>query len=205
MVQRSVYLLEDTGEEALHKIHDEPVVDVGDIELQHGELGIVRAVDPFVAEIMPDFVHALHAADDQPLQVKLVGNAHEQRHVEGLVVGLEGPCQRASVQGLEYRCFDFDETFSVHEPLNGPDEPRALEEDLLDARIDDQVDIALPVPCLDIPQAVPFFRQGAQGLGQQLHLVHHDGGLTGSGGEDCALYTQIVPYLDQLVEDLVYI
>ncbi len=205
MVQRAVDVLEDADEEALHEVHDVPVIDVGDIELQHGEFGIVRAIDPFVAEIVTDFVHALQAAHDETLQVEFVGYAHEQRHVEGLVMGLERPRKGATVQGLKYGRFDFDETLAVHETLDGPDKPRPFEEDFLDAGIDDQIDVALPVPGLDVPQAVPFFGQGTQGLRQQLELVRHDGGLAGPGGEDGAFDAQEVPYLDHLVVDFIHV
>ena len=205
VLQRAVDFPEDTDEEALHQVHDVPVIHVGDIELQHGEFGVVRTVDPFVAEVVADLVHALHAAYDQPLEIEFVGDAHEERHVEGLVVGLEGPRQRASVEGLEDRGFHFDEPLAVHEPLDGPDEPGALEEDLLDPGVDDQVHVALPVPGLDVPQAVPFFGQGAEGLGKELQGIRHDGYLAGPGPEDGALDPQEIAYFDQLIVDLVFV
>ena len=48
--------------------HDLLVVGVGLVPLQHGEFRLVVAVHPFVAEVLADFVDALEATDDQPLQ-----------------------------------------------------------------------------------------------------------------------------------------
>ena len=48
----------------LHHVGDVPVRGV---KLEHRELGIVRRVDPFVAEDAADLVDSLHSTDDQPL------------------------------------------------------------------------------------------------------------------------------------------
>ena len=58
--------------ELQHVVH----VPIGRVEFEHRELGIVRRVDAFVAKNASDLVDALHAADDEPLEVELGGDAH---------------------------------------------------------------------------------------------------------------------------------
>ena len=66
-----------------------------------------------VAEVLADLVHALEPADDQPLQVQLVGDPQEEVAVELVVVGHEGPRQRAAVERLEDRGLDLEEAALV--------------------------------------------------------------------------------------------
>ena len=79
------------------------VVGVGLVPLEHGELGVVRAIHPLVAEVVADLVDPLEPAHEQPLEVELVGDAQVERHVERVVVGHEGPGRGAAVERLEDR------------------------------------------------------------------------------------------------------
>ena len=87
-----------TDEHLLGEIHQVLVRRVGLIELEHRELGEVGGVDALVAEVATDLEHALEAADHQPLQVELGGDAKEQVEVERVVMRHEGPCGGAPVQ-----------------------------------------------------------------------------------------------------------
>ena len=99
----------------LGQLHDVVVVGVGLVELQHGEFRIVGPVHPFVPEVVPDLVDPLEAADQQPLEVQLVGDPQVERHVERVVVGDERPRRGAAVEGLEHRRLDLEKAALVEE------------------------------------------------------------------------------------------
>jgi hypothetical protein len=65
-----------------------------------------------------------------------------------------------------------------------PDHRRPLLEDRAGLRVDGEVEVPLPVPPLDVLQAVPFFRERAQALGQELEGLRLDRQLAGPGPED---------------------
>ena len=70
------------------------VVGVRLVELEHRELGVVGRVDALVAEVLAELVHALEAADDQPLEVELGRDPQVELAVQRVVVGRERPGQR---------------------------------------------------------------------------------------------------------------
>ena len=82
-------LARQLAEQLLGERHQVLVGGVGLVELEHRELGVVLARQPLVAEDAADLVDALEAADDQPLEVQLGGDAHEEVEVERVVVRVE--------------------------------------------------------------------------------------------------------------------
>ena len=68
----------------------------------------MRAIDALVPEVVPDLVHAIEPAHDQPLQIQLVRDAQEERHVERVVVRRERARRRAAVERLQYRRLDLE-------------------------------------------------------------------------------------------------
>ncbi len=85
------------------------------------------------------------------------------------------------------------------------DDPGARHEHLARVLVGDQVEIALAVFLLLVGQAVEFFRQRAQRLGQQAHLRHPHGKLAGLGLEqhaDCAEDVAEVVMLERVVRFL---
>ena len=113
-------------------VHQVVIVGVGLVELEHGELGVVAGADAFVAEVAVDFVHAIHAADDQALEVKLGGDAERERDVERVVVRGEGTRGGAAGDGVEHGCFDFEIAAGVKESADGAENGGALDEDFAD-------------------------------------------------------------------------
>ena len=147
-----------------HLHHVFPVL-VGAVPLEHGELGVVARRDALVAEIAVDLEHALDTAHDQALEVELRRDAQEEVHVERIVVRLEGSRRSAAGNRLQHRRLDFQIVFFQKNISQRMNNARAHGERLSCLRIDDQVEIALPVPCLLIRQAVEFLRKRAQRLG----------------------------------------
>ena len=58
-------------DQLLGRRHHVAAVEVGGVELEHRELGVVHRRDPLVPEVAVDLVDALEAAHHQPLQVEL--------------------------------------------------------------------------------------------------------------------------------------
>ena len=95
----------DRLEEVLREGHHVPQVLAGGVELHHGELGIVLVADAFVAEAAVDLEDLLEAAHDEPLQVELRCDPQVEVHVQGIVVGDEGPGRGAARDGLHHGGF----------------------------------------------------------------------------------------------------
>jgi hypothetical protein len=70
-----------------------------------------------------------------------------------------------------------------------------LRKELADFRVDDQIDIALAVAGFDVGEAVEFFRQGAQRLGDHLQAGGLNGDLAGLGFEQGALDADNVAHI----------
>ena len=87
----------DLFDHLLHEIHHPLVVLVGHIEFHLGELRIVETAHSLVAEVFGKFVYAIKSADDEAFEVQLVGNAQVQRHVQGVVMGLERTSRGSSI------------------------------------------------------------------------------------------------------------
>ena len=79
------------------------------VGLQQRELGVVAEVDALVAERAAELEDPLHAADAQPLEVQLGGDAQVQVEVVGVDVGEERPGVGAAVDLLQDRRLDLEE------------------------------------------------------------------------------------------------
>ena len=96
------------AEELFDHLHHPVVILVGNVELNLGEFGVVEAVDAFVTEILCKLKDAVKAADDEPFEIEVVGYAQVELHVERIVVGGEGACSGAAIDGLQNRGFNFE-------------------------------------------------------------------------------------------------
>ena len=171
-------VLDHARDDAFRQLHHVGVVGVGLVQLEHRELGIVGPVDALVPEVVADLVHPLEPADEQPLEVQLVGDPQVERHVERVVVRDERPRRRAAVERLEDRGLHLEEVPLVQEPADPADRLRAEPEHLAHLGVHRQVGVALPVAQLGIGEAaegdgavigLPALspRQRPQRLGQQ--------------------------------------
>ena len=147
------------GNHAFEAFHHRGVVGKGFVELEHRELRGVRSVDPFVAEILADLVDPFETADDQPLQIELVGDPKVEGLIERVVVGRERPSRRAAVEWLQRWRFDFEVVQAVEICANRGHGSRAKDEDIADIFVGDQIGIALAVPQFFVLQPMPLFRR----------------------------------------------
>ena len=114
----------------------------------------MEAVNPFVAEVLREFKHAVKSSDDEAFQVKLIGNPEIEFHVQRVMVCGERPCRRSTVDGLKDRCFNFEVAFAGKEVPHEGDDCGAFNEGLLYLRVYDEVDIALPVAHLLVAECI---------------------------------------------------
>ena len=163
------------AEQALGPLHHAAVVGVGLVHLQRGELRVVPHVHPLVAEDAADFIHALHAAHNQALEVQFRRDAQVHVDVQRVVVGDERPRGRPAGDGVEDRGLHLDVAQAVQHGADGADDAAAADEGLLHLRVDNQVDVSLAVAQVGVLQAVELLRHGEQRLRQQADLPRMDG------------------------------
>ncbi len=148
------------------------VVGVRDVQLQHGELGVVPGRHALVAEIAIDLVHAFEAADHQPLEIQLRRDAQVHVHVERVVMRLERPRRRAARDGLQHRRLDFEEVHRVEEIAQVAQDAVARDEDAAALLVDDEIHVALPITRVDVGHAMPLVGQRPQRLDQHAQFFH---------------------------------
>ena len=143
------------------------VVGIGRVELEHREFGIVRRVDALVAEIAADLVDPLDAADHEPLQIELERDPQEKIDIERIRVRGEWPRRRAAVKGLQDGGLDLDVAAAAQPRAQRREHGVAGEQHGARLRVDDQVDVPLPYPGLEIGQPLVLVRQRAQRLARE--------------------------------------
>mmetsp|Transcript_33070 Transcript_33070/g.103929 ORF Transcript_33070/g.103929 Transcript_33070/m.103929 type:complete len:329 (-) Transcript_33070:921-1907(-) len=144
------------GDELLGEGHHVLVVGVGLVELDRGELWVVPRRDALVAEDAAELVDTLHAADDEALEVELRRDPQREVEAEGVVVRLERLRLCAARLRVEARRLDLEEAALVEVPPEVGRDARARGEGGAHARVDDHVEVALPVPLVDVGQPLPL-------------------------------------------------
>ena len=157
---------------ALDHDHEVVVVGVGDVQLQHRELGVVPRRHALVAEVAIDLVDAFEAADHQALEIQLRRDAQVHVHVERVVMRLERPRRGAARDGLQHRRLDFEEVHRVEEIAQVAQYPVARDEHGAALLVDDQVHVTLAITRVDVGHAVPLVRQRPQRLDQHAQFFH---------------------------------
>ena len=90
------HFLGNMAEHVFCQIHHAVVVRVSLVKLHKGKFRVVPGVQALIAEHAADLVDSLHAAYDQPFQIQLQGDPELYVLVQGVVVGLKGPCRGAA-------------------------------------------------------------------------------------------------------------
>ena len=83
-------------------------------------------------------------------------------------------CRCASGNGMHHRSLHLQEPSFDQEGSDSGDDPASSSEDLVDLRIGDQINVALPIPGLDVGQPMPFFGQRAKGLTEKGQVMNLD-------------------------------
>ena len=191
-LQRSKDLLRDMGDQRLHEVHHPADIRVCLVNLEHRELGIVRAVQPLVPEIPVQLEDLVEPAHQQSLQVELRGDAQEHVGAQGVVMRLERIGRGAAGHRLDHRRFDFVESPVEEEFTDLPDRLDALVEQFPDVLVGDQVEVSVAVSQFHVMKAVPFFRERQQGLGKQRPRVDFQGFFARLRNEELALGADLI-------------
>ena len=170
-LRRPDRLERDRLDQVLDPLHRGAVVRVGLVPLEHRELRLVLVRDALVTEVLADLVHLLEPADDEPLEIELRRDAQVEVGIELVVVCHERLRERASVARLEHRRLDLDEAALVEVTADRSDDAAAQDEARARLLVDEQVEIALPVPRLRVDEPVVGVRQWAPRPGEHLDLV----------------------------------
>ncbi len=186
------------GDQDLADVHDVVPVAEGLVQLDHRELGVVPGRDALVAEDPTDLEHALHAADDQPLEMQFERDAQVELHVERVVVRGERAGVRPAGFDVQHRGLDLDEAALVERSPEAGDDLVADLEGPLRLAVDDQVGVSLPEAGVDVGESVPLVGQRPDRLGQQLDLLGLDRQLALAGGHHGPVHTDPVAEIELL-------
>ena len=157
----------------------------------------MQPIHSLVAKILTELPDFLQAADDQPLEVQLIGNPQIQIGVELVVMRDKRHRRAAAVQRLQDRSLDLDKPLLGQElPDDGDDAGTELHR-LADVGVDDQVDIALAVAGLLVGQAMIFFRQRVKRFGEKLKRIHGYRLFAGAGDKQGAGQADDIPQVKQ--------
>ena len=173
-LHRAVQLHGQLGYHFFRNLDDVFQIAVGLVQFYRRKFRVVARVDAFVAEAAVHFIDSFQTADEQALQVQFRRNAQVNIHVEGVVVGLEGTGSRAAGNRVQHRRFYFQKAPFVQILTNALDNLGPFNKRVFYFRIDDEIQIPLAIARFLIRQAVEFFRQGTERLGQQRPFFNAD-------------------------------
>ena len=197
-LERAADLLGHIDIHLFDEIHDLMIIRIRLIQLDRGEFRVVAGIHALVAEDTADFVHLVKAADDQALEVQLSLDAQIHRDIQRVVMRHKRAGIRADFDRLKNRRIDLQEALCVEELTQRLENLAALDERVLDLRIDDGIDIALTIAHILVAQTVPLLRQHAQRLAQQRQAVGVNGHLTRLGAENDALDAEDIADIHRL-------
>ena len=170
------------------------VVGVCLIGLQQREFGVVAEVDALVAERPAQLEDPLDAADAQPLQIQLGGDAQIQIEVVGIDVGQKRARIRPAVDLLQDRRLDLQKPLAVQGFPDRVQHTAARPDEVAGFGVHREVDVAGPDPRLLVGQALPLVGQRAQALAGQPPAAHHQ-----RAGARLAV-AHVAGHLDQIAE-----
>ena len=209
--ERADHFLGHACDHRLEQLHHRLVIAKRLIGLEHGELRIVPGRDALVAVVATDLEHAIHPADEQSLEVQLQRDAQVKVAAQRVVPGDERLSRRAAGDGLHGGCLHLDEAALVHEVTNLADDRAAFVEHVLDVEVGDEVEVALTVAGLDVREAVPLGREGAQRLADDSELRRLERDLLRARGEHRPFHAEeiaeveLLQHLERLLAEGVFL
>ncbi len=112
----------------------------------------------------------------------------------------ERPRERAASHRLHHRRLHFEEAPAIEKPPNGRHDPRAGFEHLTRVGIDDQIEIPLAIPGLDVAEPVPFLGQRAEALRQEVNPGRPDGQFVRLRPEQPPFHADDVTQVESLIQ-----
>ena len=173
----------------LNKVHHTVVISICLIELDGGELGVMLGIHTLVTEDTSNLVYLIHTANDESLEVELGLNTENHIHIKGVVVGEEGACGCADLEGGKYGGINLKEALGVEECAELTHNETALYKGILDLGIYNEVEVSLTVSCVGILKSVELLGKRKEGLGEECELLCVNRDLAAAGEEYKALNT----------------
>ena len=164
------YVLRNGTEHFFCDVHHAVIVCVSLIQFHQGKFWVMTNGDTFVTEYTADFIHTFKTADDQTFQRQFQSDTAVHVDIQCVMVCDERSCGSAAGNGLQYRCFHFQEALAVQEFTDFCDDAGTFDECVTHFGVYDQVQISLTVTQFLVFQTVEFFGQYLQALGQQCHF-----------------------------------
>ena len=148
------------------------VVGVRLVGLQQREFRVVAEVDALVAKRPTELEHALHTADEKPLEVQLRRDAQIQVEVVGVDVSEKRARVGAAVYLLQHRSLDLEKTLAQQRFSDCTQHLAACRDEVARLAVDRQVDVAGTDTGLWVGEALPLVRQRSQALADQPPVGH---------------------------------
>src|SRR3989339_806551 len=189
------------------KGHHPVIILVSNIDLHHGEFGIMSPVHAFIPEVLGKFIYPFKTAYNKPLKVKFVCNPQVKRNIQCVMMSHKRPCSCSAGYWLEDRSFYFQIAICVKEFPHRLDYPGSLPEYIPYLGIYYQVNISLTVPHFRISYSIKkysvFFlnnRQGANRFAENFKFTDMYSYFTHLCFEYMALYSNNVAYVEVMLE-----
>ena len=182
------------------EVHHGVVITIRLIALQHGELGIVLGANAFIAIHTTQLINPFHATHQQPLQVQLKGDPHEQLHIERVVMRNERPRCRSTGNGMERGAFNLNELITGKRVANRLHNLRAIHESLKHTLVVGHVQVPHALPHFEVGEAFVLLRRWLQGLGEKMKLLYENGEFARVGAPQVAIDANDIAQIKQTGE-----
>ena len=167
-------------------------------------MGLVHTL---VAEVLAHFIDTLETAHDESFQVEFRGDAHVHILIERIEMGDERTGRGTAGDILQDRRIHLRVAGLVEDAAHGADDGGTLQERVLHAVVDHQVNVALAIAQfrvveLVVGHAVLIFHDGQrfEALREQCDLLCVDGNLARLRTESEALHTDEVTDVEEFLE-----
>ena len=154
--------LRSAGKQILEQIHHVIEVRICLVEFHRSKFRVMAGIHTFVAEDSPHFIDAFHAADDQPFQIKLRGDAQIHVKVKRIVVSNKRSGGCTSGNGVQHGSLNFQVTAPVQEATEIRDKAGTNLKVAAAFIAHDEVYIALTIPEFGIGHTVELLGKRTQ-------------------------------------------
>ena len=147
---------EGIGNDLFREIHHRLVIAIRLIDFKHRKFRIVLGANSFIPIDAAEFVNPLKATHQQPFEVQLQCNPHEEGNIERVVVCIEGTRGSPTRDGVECGAFNFYKILFIQGTADRTHDPRTVQKTLAHALGIHQVEITHPLPQLRIGHPMMF-------------------------------------------------